>query len=181
MTPDARAAYISTARGTSISCISLAEDACADGDGGLVRSRVIDLWQNYDPATGPETGKPWGGLTIQLPVSPDGKALLAANTLSQTVTVVDPTTNEVVKDLPCNAGCHGITFGARRGGGFLAYVSNSFSNAVQVIDVDPNGDGSIADARIAGQMTLGPAPTTTSSGGVLDALPLVGRQGVPSR
>jgi YVTN family beta-propeller protein len=158
MTPDSKAAYVSNFLGMSISCISLDEDACAT-DKGLAHSQVIDLWKNYDPQKGPGTA-PWGGLTIQLPVSPDGKALLAANTLSQTVTVLDPKTNKVVKQLPCNAGCHGINFGAKKGGGYYGYVSNKFSNAMQVIDVDPNGDGNIADAKIAGQLALNPTADT---------------------
>jgi len=152
MTPDSKKAYLSNFLGMSVSCVSLAEDACRTSDGAVAHSSTIDLWENYDPQTGP-TG-PWGGLTIQLPVSPDGKALLAANTLSQTVSVIDPRTDEVIKDLPCNAGCHGANFGAKKGGGYYAYISNKFSNAVQVIDVDPNGDGDISDAAVAGQLVL---------------------------
>ena len=54
-----------------------------------------------------------------LEVSPDGKALLAANTLSQTVSVIDAKTHKYIKDLPCNAGCHGGNFGAKGEGGKL--------------------------------------------------------------
>jgi YVTN family beta-propeller protein len=158
MTPDSKKAYLSNFLGMSITCLSLAEDACATDKGGLAHSSEIDLWKNYNPLTGP-TG-PWGGLTIQLPVSPDGKALLAANTLSQTISVIDPKTNKVVKDLPCNPGCHGANFGAKKGGGYYAYVSNKFSNATQVIDVDPNNDGDIADAAVAGQLVLNAGPGT---------------------
>ncbi len=60
----------------------------------------------------------------------------------------------MIKDLPCNAGCHGGNFGAKKGGGYYAYISNKFSNAMQVIDVDPNNDGDISDAAIAGQLVL---------------------------
>lgn len=177
MTPDSKKAYLSNFLGMSVSCVSLQEDACATPDGGVAGNSTIDLWENYDPQTGPEAGKPWGGLTIQLPVSPDGKALLAVNTLSQTVNVIDPETNKVIKDLPCNAGCHGANFGAKQGGGYYAYVSNKFSNAMQVIDVDPNNDGDISDATIAGQLPLGPTADTAMDDALV-AHPGVGGQGV---
>jgi YVTN family beta-propeller protein len=177
MTPDSKKAYLSNFLGMSVSCVSLEEDACATPDGGVAKNSTIDLWENYDPQTGPEAGKPWGGLTIQLPVSPDGKALLAVNTLSQTVDVIDPTTNKLIKQLPCNAGCHGANFGAKKGGGYYAYVSNKFSNAMQVIDIDPNNDGDISDAAVAGQLPLGPT-SDTKMDDELVAHPGVGGQGV---
>ncbi|MFC4948617.1 YncE family protein [Pseudonocardia sp. GCM10023141] len=167
MTPDSKKAYMSNFLGMSITCLSLAEDACATDDGGIAHSSAIDLWKNYNPQTGP-TGA-WGGLTIQLPVSPDGKAMLAENTLSQTVSVIDPRTNKVIKDLPCNAGCHGANFGAKKGGGYYAYVSNKFSNAMQVIDIDPNNDGNIADAEVAGQIMLGGNANTVNDGKLISA------------
>ncbi|MCI2415848.1 YncE family protein [Saccharopolyspora sp. K220] len=159
MTPDQSKFYMADFLGASISCVSLAEDACVQ-DGKKVHNASIDLWENYDPVAGRDGDKPWGGLTIQLPVSPDGKAMLAANTFSATVSVIDPKTDTVVKELGCNAGCHGINFGAKQGGGYYAYVSNKFSDAAQVIDVDPNGDGNISDATIAGQLLLEPTADT---------------------
>ena len=176
MTPDSAKAYTADFTGESISCISLAANACADGD-KKVHSKQIDLWENYNPLTGPKEGRPFGGLMIQLPVSPDGKALLGANVLSQTVTVVDPKTDKVVKDLPCTAGCHGINFGAKKGGGYYGYVSNKFSNVAQIIDFDPNGDGNIADAMVAGQVTLNPTPETKMDGSITDKAGM-GGQGV---
>lgn len=159
MTPDQSKFYMADFLSASISCVSLAGNACVK-DGKKVHDASIDLWENYDPVEGRDGTKPWGGLTIQLPVSPDGKALLAANTYSASVSVVDPKTDKVVKELPCNAGCHGINFGAKKGGGYYGYVSNKFSNAAQVIDIDPNGDGNISDAAIAGQLVLGPTSGT---------------------
>lgn len=177
MTPDSKKAYLSNFLGMSVSCVSLEEDACATPEGDIAKNSTIDLWKNYNPQTGPEAGKSWGGLTIQLPVSPDGKALLAVNTLSQTVNVIDPKTNKLIKDLPCNAGCHGANFGAKKGGGYYAYVSNKFSNATQIIDIDPNNDGDISDAAVAGQMTLGPTAATKMDDELV-AHPGVGGQGV---
>ena len=175
MSPDSKKAYLSNFLGGSVTCVSLMEDACATGTGGVAHSSTIDLWQNYDKVNKP-TG-PWGGLTIQLPVSPDGKALLAANTLSQTVSVIDAKTHKYIKDLPCNAGCHGGNFGAKKGGGYYAYISNKFSNAAQVIDVDPNNDGDLSDAAIAGQLVLDPTADTAMDDELV-AHPGQGGQGV---
>jgi hypothetical protein len=47
-----------------------------------------------------------------------------------------------------------VNFGAKRGGGYYAYVSSKFSNELLVVDPDPNGDGSAADAVIAGRVLL---------------------------
>ncbi|HVW43965.1 MAG TPA: YncE family protein [Amycolatopsis sp.] len=165
MTPDSSKFYTADFLGESISCVSLAANAC-NSDGQKVHSKTIDLWSNYSPQDGPKSGAPFGGLMIQLPVSPDGKALLGANVLSQTVSVVDPKTDKVVKDLPCSAGCHGINFGAKKGGGYYAYVSNKFANVMQVIDIDPNNDGDISDAKVAGQLVLDPTSATKMDGSI---------------
>ena len=161
--------YMADFLGGSVSCVSLGKNACVNGSGQKVHNASIDLWQNYDPVAGRNGDKPWGGLTIQLPVSPDDKALLAANTFSATVSVIDPKTDKVVKQLPCNAGCHGINFGAKKGGGYYAYVSNKFSNAMQVIDIDPNNDGKIDDAAVAGQLVLSSTPDTKVEGAITGA------------
>lgn len=159
--------YMADFLGGSISCVSLAKDACVNDSGQKVHNASIDLWKNYDPVKGrTSSDATWGGLTIQLPVSPDDKALLAANTFSSTISVIDPKTDKVVKDLPCNAGCHGINFGAKKGGGYYAYVSNKFSNAAQVIDIDPNMDGSISDAAIVGQLVMGSTSDTKIDGSI---------------
>lgn len=176
MTSDASKAYTADFTGQSLTCVSLKENACAD-NGKLVHSKTIDLWENYSPIAGPAEGKPFGGLSIQLPVSPDDKALVAANVLSQTVSVVDPKTDKVVKDLPCSAGCHGINFGAKKGGGYYAYVSNKFANVMQIIDVDPNMDGNIADAAVVGTKTLD-ATADTKVDGTITGASGMGGQGV---
>ena len=168
MTPDSSKFYTADFLGESISCVSLAANACNSDNGQKVHSKTIDLWSNYSPQDGPKSDAPFGGLMIQLPVSPDGKALVGANVLSQTVTVVDPKTDKVVKDLPCAGGCHGINFGAKKGGGYYAYVSNKFANVMQIIDIDPNNDGNISDAKVAGQLTLNPTATTKMDGSIAD-------------
>ncbi|HUM74900.1 MAG TPA: hypothetical protein PK667_12035, partial [Nitrosomonas europaea] len=55
---------------------------------------------------------------------------------------------------PKISGCHGANFGAKKGGGYYAYITNKFSNRLIVVDPDPNGDGDLSDAEIAGAVTL---------------------------
>ncbi len=93
-------------------------------------------------------------LPIQIPVSPDGNYMLVANTSSATIAVVDTRSDTLVKYLPCDAGCHGINFGAKEGGGYYGYVSNKFSNRMIVVDGDPNGDGDPIDAAIVGSLVM---------------------------
>ena len=92
------------------------------------------------------------GLPIQTPVSPDDKWMVTANLLGPegtSITVVDTSVDEIVKTLPCDPGCHGVQWGAKDGGGYYAYVSSKFSNALIV--VDPK-DG--YNAKIAGKVIL---------------------------
>jgi DNA-binding beta-propeller fold protein YncE len=94
-------------------------------------------------------------IPIQTPVSPDGRFVLTAtlNLLGEgAIEVVDTSTDTLVKVLPCEPGCHGANFGAKRGGGFYGYVTNQFTNALEVVDVDPAGGGL---PRIAGKVFLG--------------------------
>jgi len=121
--------------------------------------RTIDLLAHYDPLSGAISG-PVGGLPIQTPVSPDGTSMVTANTLTATITIVDPRTDTVVKMLPCDAGCHGVQYGAKKGGGYYAYVASKFSNSLIVVDPDPNNDGNLSDAVIAGRVLLTATATT---------------------
>jgi FtsP/CotA-like multicopper oxidase with cupredoxin domain/DNA-binding beta-propeller fold protein YncE/plastocyanin len=89
------------------------------------------------------------GLPIQTPVSPDDKWLVTANVLFSKITVVDTSTEKVVAVLDCDPGCHGVQWGAKDGDGYLAYVSNKFSNALIV--VDPKSG---SDAEIVGKIVL---------------------------
>ncbi len=96
----------------------------------------INLAKDYDPISGKISGEAYGLLPIQTPVSPDGKYVVTANTLSMSVSIVDTVTNQVVKSLPCEAGCHGVEFGLKKGGGYYAYVASKFANDLIVIDMD---------------------------------------------
>lgn len=95
-----------------------------------------------------------GALPIQTPVSPDGKYMVTANTLTATVVVTDTTTDEAVLTLGCDPGCHGVQFGAKDGGGYYAYVSSKFSNAMLVVDADPDGNDDLGDAAVVGRILL---------------------------
>jgi hypothetical protein len=87
--------------------------------------------------------------------------------LSATITVVDPTTDSVVAMLPCDPGCHGVQYGAKRGGGYYAYVSSKFSNGLIIVDPDPNGDGNPADAAIVGRIALTAIATTATDDAII--------------
>lgn len=175
MMPDSSKYYLANFLGQSVSCVSLKGPACNTG-GGRKHNKIIDLWSGYDPVAGTR-GSTFGGLPIQLPVSPDGKYLLVANTLSSSITVIDTRTDSVVKELPCDAGCHGINFGAKKGGGYYAYVSSKFANTMSIVDGDPNGDGNPSDAAVVGKMTLDPTPATATDDTVTDFAGM-GGQGV---
>jgi hypothetical protein len=110
--------------------------------------KTINLMGDYNPLTGTHT-TPWGILPIQTPVSPDGRFMVTANILSETLTIIDTTTDTVVASLPCDAGCHGVQWGAKDGGGYYAYISNQHSNRMIVVDPQ-NGH----DAFIAGSVLL---------------------------
>ena len=125
----------------------------------LVPTKTINLLlggaslANYDPISGAGFATS-GGLPIQTPVSPNGKFVITAATLTGTITIIDTATDELVKVLSCSAGCHGVNFGAKKGGGYYAYVASKFSNDLIVLDPDPNDDGNVADASIVGRILL---------------------------
>ena len=96
----------------------------------------IDLAADYDPISGKIKGPAYGLLPIQTPVSPDGRYVVTANTLSATISIIDTATNKVVKQLPCDPGAHGVEFGFKKGGGYYAYVASKFSNVLTVVDMD---------------------------------------------
>jgi DNA-binding beta-propeller fold protein YncE len=174
MTPDGSKYYIANLLSNSISCVSIKGKACVS-NGQPVGAKTVRLDRGYDPISGSHRNN-LGILPIQTPVSPDGNYMLTANTTSGTVTVYNVKTDTVVKTLPCDPGCHGINFGAKKGGGYYAYLSNKFSNALTIIDGDPNGDGNPKDAAIVGRMTLESGGGTKSDSKM--ATPAWGGQGV---
>ena len=116
-------------------------------------------------------------LPIQTPVSPDGKFMVTANTLTGSISIIstDPNSadyHKVVASLPCDPGCHGVNFGFKDLTSeeaedliesenlqnelypYYAYVTSKFANALIVVDPDPNNDGDAEDAEIAGKILL---------------------------
>lgn len=132
MTPDGKRAYIANFLGTppKVSTLSVIDVEAKR------KVEDIDLAADYDPLTGKVNGPAYGLLPIQTPVSPDGKYVVTANTLSQTITIVDTKTNRVLKQLPAEPGVHGVEYGFKKGGGYYAYVASKFSNALTVVDLD---------------------------------------------
>jgi DNA-binding beta-propeller fold protein YncE len=167
MMPDASKYYVANFFDNNITVIETAT--------GDVLS-TIDLLRNYDPITGAITG-PVGGLPIQTPVSPDGKYMVTANTLTSTIVITDTKTDQLAAMLPGEAGAHGVQFGAKKGGGYYAYIGNKFANVMTVVDADPNGDGNFNDATIAGRVLLTASATTASDDRVV-GYPGMGGQGV---
>jgi DNA-binding beta-propeller fold protein YncE len=167
MMPDASKYYVSNYLDSTITCISIVNGACKDDLGNGVQTKTIALLvpgtgtgttpglANYNPfVIGFSDISTSGALPIQTPVSPDGKFVITANTLSGTITIIDTRTDKLVRVLPCSAGCHGVNFGAKRFGGYYAYVSSKFSNDLIIVDYDPNRNGNVSDAKIAGRVIL---------------------------
>src|SRR5215510_12703413 len=150
MMPDASKYYVANLLDSTITVIDMNTQSVI---------KNINLIANYNPVTGAITG-PVGALPIQTPVSPKGKSMVTANTLTGTILVTNTQTDEVVAMLGCDPGCHGVQYGAKQGGGYYAYVSSKFSNRLLVVDPDPNGDGNPSDAAIAGSVAMfaGPGP-----------------------
>jgi DNA-binding beta-propeller fold protein YncE len=166
MMPDASKYYVSNYLDSTITCISIGKPACNDGANKVAKKDIHLLLDgflagvgkplsNYDPINVTPRGmSESGALPIQTPVSPDGKFVITANTLSGTITIIDTKTDTLVRVLPCSAGCHGVNFGAKKDGGYYAYVTSKFSNDLIIVDYDPNGNGNVSDAKIAGRVIL---------------------------
>lgn len=145
MMPDSSKVYASNLLQHSLSVLN-------GNTGSLIKT--INLIANYNPVSGAIGGDGTVGiLPIQTPVSPDGKAVVLANTGGM-ILIIDTATDTIVKMLPCGPGCHGANFGAKQGGGYYAYVTSKFANNLIVVDVDPNGDGNLSDAAIVGRISL---------------------------
>jgi len=152
-------AYVANLFSHTVTCSSLREAACPTPDGKVVPRYDIDLRQNYDKVTGKSSG-PFALAPIQLPVSPDDNALITVGTVTGNIVIIDPKTNKFVKTLPCGPGCHGANWGAKKGGGYYAYVTTKFMNKMVVVSADPNNDGDLSDATIVGEVLTDAQPET---------------------
>ncbi|QPD04257.1 MAG: Copper oxidase [Candidatus Nitrospira kreftii] len=167
MMPDASKYYVANLLDSTMTVIDMHTNAVI---------KTINLIADYNPINGDITG-PVGALPIQTPVSPNGKHMITANTLTGTITVVDTrpglaTTDTVVAMLGCDPGCHGVQYGAKNGGGYYAYVSSKFSNTMLIVDPDPNNDGNPADAAVVGRVLL------TANGGTAKDANITGNAGM---
>lgn len=172
MMPDASKYYVANLLDSTITVVDMSTHSVI---------KHINLIEHYDPVSGTISG-PVGALPIQTPVSPDGKNMVTANTLTGTITIIDTrpglaTSDEVVAMLTCDPGCHGVQYGAKQGGGYYAYVSSKFSNRMLIVDPDPNGDGDPADAAIVGKVGLFSTSTTLKDDTVVGN-PGMGGQGI---
>jgi len=177
MSSTADRAYSAGLMSNNIVCISTAGPACHDG-GRLVDTKNISLTKGYDYVTGSQgggsTGLPIqfppfssdagaaapGLLPIQNAVSPDNRVMIVANAASGNMDVIDISRDEVVKVLPCDPGCHGVNWGAKKGGGYYAYVTSKFANVTSVVDSDPAGDGDISKVAVVGRFLTDTGPDT---------------------
>lgn len=177
MTPDSKFTYVASLLNSTITVIDTQSKSVV---------KTIDLLEKYDGVGGCPGSAFYqaipgrdcsfvGALPIQTPVSPDGKSMVTANTLSGTITVTDVASNTVVKMLPCDPGCHGVQYGAKQGGGYYAYVSSKFSNALIVVGFNANGDAASAD--IVGRILL-TSVGTTAADDTISAYPGMGGQGI---
>jgi hypothetical protein len=158
---------------------------------GMVTVMNVDaqaLTKNISVTLAPDGAKNLGLLDtlqvpIQTPVSPDEKwvatAVLSLTTVARPglgtadhVAIIDTATDEVVKYVPVPPGAHGVNWGAKLGGGYYAYVTLQHSNALMVIDPDPNMDGNGSDAAAVGRIILA---NNSAGAGVTDGM---GGQGV---
>lgn len=158
MTPDSKKYYVASLLDSTITVIDMQNN---------IVTGSINLLAGNDPIGGTIMGTEFGGaLPIQTPVSPDGKSMVTANTLTGTIAVINPKTDRVLKLPGCDPGCHRVQYGAKQGGGYYAYVSSKFSNRLIVVDPDPNGDGNLADATVAGSILLTADSNTVSDAAV---------------
>jgi DNA-binding beta-propeller fold protein YncE len=139
MMPDASKYYVSNYLDSTITCISIIPGACkgADIDGKKTINLLLGgtTLANYDHIDGSPDMSASGALPIQTPVSPDGLWVVTANTLSGTISFISTVTDTLEKVIACSAGCHGVNFGAKKGGGYYAYVSSKFSNDLIIVDL----------------------------------------------
>jgi len=78
-------------------------------------------------------------------------------------------TDTLEKVIACSAGCHGVNFGANKGGGYYAYVSSKFSNDLIIVD--------LSTQAIVGRVIL-VADSDTSADDTVTAYAGMGGQGV---
>lgn len=106
----------------------------------LLQGRVV--FQDMQDPANPKVVKvvPVGAVPIQSPFSPDGRWVVVANTGSANVSIIsvdyaNPANIKVVSEAKAYRGAHGVAYGHKQGGGFLAYVTNKYAPVLTVIDL----------------------------------------------
>jgi DNA-binding beta-propeller fold protein YncE len=157
MMPDSSKYYVANFLDSTLSVLTLTGFPSAPSV-DVTKTKTINLLGTYNPVTGLVPSGFVGALPIQTPVSPDGRFVATANTLTATILIINTATDTVVASVGCDPGCHGVQWGAKAGGGYYAYVSSKFSNRMLVVDPDPNGFGVAPDdgsnAVLAGSILL---------------------------
>lgn len=170
MHPSGDKYYVANLLDQTVTCVSIGAPACnvdTDEDGSAdqqVATKHIVLVAglpnlfNAGELSVTQDGAA-GLLPIQTPVDPSGKYVVTA-TLLPSIVIIDTEIDEMVLSLACDAGCHGVNFGANvddgTGSGYNAYVSSKFSNALIVfdpkdaVDADANADGILDATESAG-------------------------------
>ena len=146
--PSGEKYYVANLLDQTVTCVSVDTPACVDGS-DLVSTKPIVLVAGLPnlftagELSATQDG-PAGLLPIQTPVDPTGRYVVTA-TLLPSIVIIDTETDEMVLSLACDAGCHGVNFGANVDGGYNAYVSSKFSNALIVFDPEDAiaADGSL--------------------------------------
>ena len=153
MHPSGEKYYVANLLDQTVTCVSTDAPACVDGEDIVSIKKIvlvsgISNLLNLGELTPTQTG-PAGLLPIQTPVDPTGRYVVTA-TLLPSIVIIDTQIDEMVLSLACDAGCHGVNFGANVEGGYNAYVTSKFSNALIVFDpVDViAADGSLSEEDI---------------------------------
>jgi plastocyanin len=180
MTSDSKKGYFADILGQAFTCVTMAPEGkeCVADDGTKVHRKDVSLWDNYDPMTGPTGGGGFSGLPIQVACAPDNSGCAMVGIFAAPkITIFDPKTDKITGFLPCVPGCHGVNFGAKKGGGYYAYVTSKFANIAEVLDLDPNNTGHPNDAKVVGRI-LTTADENTKMDGTVTGLAGMGGEGV---
>ncbi len=77
-----------------------------------------------------------GAFPIWPAPAPDGKHIMAINTGTHDISVIEIDTWKIVKTIPnVGWGAHGMSFGLKQGGGWYGYVVNKFTHYITVVDM----------------------------------------------
>jgi len=77
-----------------------------------------------------------GAFPIWPAPAPDGKHIMAINTGTHDISVIEIGSWKVVKTIPnVGWGAHGMSFGLKQGGGWYGYVVNKFTHYITVVDM----------------------------------------------